>query len=91
MRVSSRRRCWSKRRYLHLRPAPGRPKAGAHKANGRVEPGHFCTLSEGGSRTREPGAHIPPPMSFFMPPMRFIIFIMPPPLIFFIIDCIWSN
>ena len=25
------------------------------------------------------------------PPMRFIIFISPPPFIFFIIPCIWSN
>ena len=26
-----------------------------------------------------------------MPPMRFIIFIMPPPFIFFIMVCICSN
>jgi|GEM_PF-5550560 len=27
----------------------------------------------------------------FIPPMRFIIFIMPPPFIFFIMSCICSN
>ena len=27
----------------------------------------------------------------FMPPMRFIIFIIPPPFIFFIMSCICSN
>ena len=31
-----------------------------------------------------------PPMPF-MPPMRFIIFIMPPPFIFFIMSRICSN
>ena len=31
-----------------------------------------------------------PPMPF-MPPMRFIIFMRPPPFIFFIISCICSN
>lgn len=70
------------------------PKPGAIKSKKGPRPLFAFTPSgvvdcvPAGRRLYIPGIM---PFSPFMPPIFFIIFIMPPPLIFFIMPCIWSN